>query len=69
MSSASTTGTTGARGGVLSYDDALKAVLKAASPLPVELVALEDALGRALAEPLVSPVKAKDWSAVPRASV
>ena len=52
---------TGTRGGALSYHDALQAVLHTASPLPVELTALEDAIGRALAEPMVSPVALPPW--------
>ncbi len=56
-----TVGTTGTRGGALAYVDALSAVLQAATPLGTERVALDDAIGRALAEPIVSPLALPPW--------
>jgi molybdopterin molybdotransferase len=44
-----------------SYDDALASVLAATGPLSVETVALADALGRALAERVVSTIALPPW--------
>lgn len=48
-------------GNALSFADALNAVLAAASPLPVERVELVEAIGRALAESIVSPLSLPPW--------
>ncbi len=45
----------------LSYDDALAAVLERCAPLEAEEVAASDALGRALAEAVTSPVDHPPW--------
>lgn len=45
----------------LSYADALRAVLSAATPLSVERVRLEASIGRALAEAIVSPLSLPPW--------
>lgn len=45
----------------LSYADALRAVLSAAAPLAVEEVRLEECIGRALAEDIVSALSLPPW--------
>ncbi|MCC6241255.1 MAG: molybdopterin molybdotransferase MoeA [Gemmatimonadaceae bacterium] len=46
---------------MLSYGEALAAMLAGAAPLGTEMVALEQAAGRALAGPLVSPLALPPW--------
>ncbi len=53
--------TTGSRGGALGYLDARQSVLATAAPLPIEYVALENAVGRALAASITSPVALPPW--------
>ena len=45
----------------LSVDEAMRRILTAASPLPVEEVSLPDALGRALASDLIAPTGLPPW--------
>jgi molybdopterin molybdotransferase len=45
----------------LSYADALNALLRDVAPLPSEQIALEDALGRALATDVQSPIALPPW--------
>ena len=63
MSADANTGgvTTGTRGAALGYADALSAIVDAAQPLSSERVALSDAIARALAEPVTSPLSLPPW--------
>lgn len=45
----------------LTADEALRRILAAANPLATEMISLDDALGRALAEDLRSPVALPPW--------
>ncbi len=51
----------GSRSGALRYEEALAAIVNAASALPFEVVPLEASLGRALAAPITSPVALPPW--------
>ena len=45
----------------LSYHDALQAVLRGVTALDAEMIPLEQAMGRALAQPVTSPVALPPW--------
>jgi molybdopterin molybdotransferase len=45
----------------LTIEDALAVMLEHVAPLPAETVPLDDALGRTLAEPIISPIDHPPW--------